>query len=231
MQMFKQEHTDFKTILKRWFFAVCITGFMPFAFEHGFHFLNQLSHAITQIGINGGDANGMTYHKKLGFFNTLMIILFDLTSISLLIPVCLQAGKRWYDLMCLAAISPLAMSCWVFDRHRHYFNMWWGKVKSLSLVQIVYAVFLLFMGILIFGLGAIKGGIFTLFIRLLLTFGGLMRLANPPSFVTRMTGDKSDLIDSYDNTKNTLKNIRDTLTLRNLRPAQFIKDKILHAKE
>jgi hypothetical protein len=224
MQMFKQNHTPFKTILKRWAIVAGVSGFLPFAFETGFTYLNKLTNAISSIGtINGGDSSGFINGGTMGFFDTLIIILFDLSAIALLIPVCLQSGKRWWDILCLSAISPLALSSWVFDRHRHYFNAWWRNIKSLSMVQLVYAVFLLLMGIFIFSTQSIQGGITALIIKLLIVIGGLLRLSNPPSFVTRMTGDKSDIFDQYDEGKSTLKDIYNTLTFKNFRPLQFFK--------
>jgi hypothetical protein len=225
MQMFKQNHTPFKTILKRWAIVAGVSGFLPFAFETGFTFLNKLTNAISSIGaINGGNASGLVYGSTVGFFDTLIIILFDLAAIALLIPVCLQSGKRWWDILCLSAISPLALSSWVFDRHKHYFNAWWHNVKSLSMVQLVYAVFILLMGIFIFSTQSIQGGITALIIKLLIVMGGLLRLSNPPRFVSSMTGSKSDIFDSYDEGKSTLKDIYNTLTLKNFRPLQFLKN-------
>jgi hypothetical protein len=224
MQMFKQKHTDFHTIIKRYSIVASISGFMPFAFESSFNFLNKLTQAISKIGIvNGGNASGFIYSETIGFFDTLIIALFDLSAIALLIPVCLQAGRRWFDIMCLACVSPIALTSWVFDRHKHYFSAWWSRVKALSLVQLVYAVFILLMGIFIFSTQSIQGGIFTLILKLLIVAGALWRLSNPPRFVSHLTGDKSDIFDSYDEGKSTFKDIYDTLTLKNFRPVKFMK--------
>jgi hypothetical protein len=226
MQMMNKKHTDFKIIIKRWAIVAGVSGFLPFAFESGFNFLNKLTDAISKIGtVNGGNINGFINGETVGFFDTLILILFDLSAIALLIPVCLQAGKRWFDLMCLAAISPLALSSWVFDRHKHYFFTWWNRVKSLSLVQLVYAVFILIMGIFIFSTQSIHGGIFTLIIKLLIVIGGLIRMNNPPRFVSSKTGDKSDIFDEYDKGKNSIKDIYNTVTFKNFRPTQFFKNK------
>jgi hypothetical protein len=225
MQMCKKDHTDFKKIIKRWAIVAGVSGFMPFAFETGFTYLNKLTNAITSMGMNGGNPSGYIYNEQYGFFDTLILILFDLTAIALLIPVCLQTGKRWWDLMCLACISPLALSASIFDRHKHYFNTWWSKVKSLSLVQLVYAVFLLLMGIFIFSTQSMQGGIFTLIVKLLIVIGGLLRMANPPRVVSNMTGDKADIFDQWDEGKGTLKDIYNTLTFKNFRPRVFFQKK------
>lgn len=212
MKMLKKKHTDIKKILKRYAIVVVVSGFTPFAFKTAFYYLNELSIAISHIGsLNGGNFEGVISNKRLGFFDTLILILFDLSTIALLIPVCLQAGRRWWDLFCLAAISPLALSCWAFERHEHYAKTWWNKVKSLSLVQLVYSVFILMLGVFIFGTQSVQGGIYALFIKLLIVAGGLYRLSNPPKFVKTMTGPKSDVLDAMDEGKGMLKNTRKIL--------------------
>jgi hypothetical protein len=225
MQMLNKKHTPFKTILKRWLIVASVSGFVPFAFESGFNFLNKLSDAISHIGLNGGNSNGLIYGEKIGWFDTLVIILFDLTAISMLIPICLQVGRRWWDLLCLCAISPLALSSYCFDRHKHYFTKWWESVKTHSLSQLVYAVYILLMGIFIFSTQSIQGGIFTLIIKIIIVIAALNRLSSPPQFIKRMTDTGSDVFDEYDKTKTTFKDMYNTLTFKNFRPTQFFKKK------
>jgi hypothetical protein len=225
LQMFNKQHTDFHKIMKRWIIVASISGFVPFLFENGFDFLNKLSNAITHIGMNGGDAKGLVYGKKVSWFNSLVIILFDITAISMLIPICLQAGRRWFDLLILCAISPLALSAYCFDRHKHYFDKWWDSVKTLGLSQLVFAVYILLLGIIIFGTQGVGGGFFTLVVKIVIVLAGLNKLANPPQFIKRMTDTGTDVFDEYDKTKKTFSDIYDTLTLKNFRPLQFMKQK------
>jgi hypothetical protein len=231
MQMLNKQHTDFKTIAKRWLVVASISGFMPFAFETGFTYLNKLSDAISHIGINQGTNHGFISGESIGWFNTLVIILFDVTAISMLIPICLQAGRKWFDLLCLCAISPLALSSWCFKRHEHYFKKWWEEVKLLSLSQIIYAVYILLMGIILFTFGGVHGGIFTLITKTILIIAALNKLTHPPQFVKRMTDSGGDIFDEYDKTKNTFKDIYKTITLQNFRPVQFLKKKALEKKK
>lgn len=227
MQMLKKEHTDFKTIAKRYFLVASVSGFLPFFFESGFTFINKVSHAISSLGqVNGGNLSGYVTGEQMGFFDTLIICLFDLTAISMLIPFALQQGKRWFDTLCLSAISPLALTSYVFDRHRHYFSKWWNSVKSLAIIQVVYAVFILMMGIFIFATQGLTGGYITLAIKLLITLGALHRMVNPPRFVMSMTdGNGEDVFDMFDGLKNSYKNVYDTLTLRNFKPANYFRKK------
>jgi len=230
MQMINKKHTDFKTIAKRWLVVASVSGFMPFAFETGFGFLNKLTDAISSMGMNGGNSQGLIYGEKMGWFDTLVIILFDLTAISMLIPICLQAGRRWWDLLCLCAISPLALSAFCFDRHKHYFDKWLDGVKTHSLSQLVYAVYILLMGIMIFSTQAIHGGFLTLAIKIVLVLAGLNKLTHPPQFIKQMTDNGSDVFDEYDKTKKTFTDMYNTLTFKNFRPLNFIKGKVADKK-
>jgi hypothetical protein len=232
MQMFKQDHTPLKTIIKRWVAVSAIGGFLPFMFEQGFKWLNKLSLAIANIGnVNGGSSSGFINSADLGFFDTLIVIAFDITAISMLIPFALQAGRRWIMLGILFAISPLALSARVFDRHKRYFDRWLDTVKELSIVQLVQAVFLLIMGCFIFSTQAIQGGIFIMVSKLLLVMGGLHYMINPPSLITSLAGGKDDVFDVYDEYKKTFNNIKDTVTGKNLRPVGFIQNMITKNKE
>jgi hypothetical protein len=230
MQMMNKKHTDFKTIAKRWLVVAGVSGFMPFLFETGFTYLNKLSDAISSMGMNGGNSHGLISSEGMGWFDTLVIILFDLTAISMLIPICLQAGRRWWDLLVLCAVSPLALSSFCFDRHKHYFEKWMDSVKTHSLSQLVYAVYILLMGIVIFSTQAIHGGFITLAIKVVIVLAGLNRLTHPPQFIKKMTDGGSDVFDEYDKTKRTLTDVYKTLTLQNFRPVQFMKEKAAEKK-
>jgi hypothetical protein len=73
------------------------------------------------------------------------------------------------------------MAAWVFDEHRHYFYLWWRNIKKLAQSQLVVAFFITMMGLFIFGTSTITNG--NLFPMVLMIFGGLYSMINPPSFV------------------------------------------------
>jgi hypothetical protein len=79
------------------------------------------------------------------------------------------------------------------------------------------------MGIVIFSTQAIHGGFLTLAIKIVLVLAGLNKMTHPPQFIKRMTDTGTDAFDEYDKTKNTLKDVYDTLTFKNFRPTQFLK--------
>ncbi|MED3912840.1 hypothetical protein P4597_27545 [Peribacillus simplex] len=224
MQISKQRHTKFTDVLKRYPIAIGITGFAPFLFETGFKIINKLSSAITQIG-GAANRNGvLTLDAPTNTLDVLIMLIFDGMLLGLLIPIFLQNGRRWFDLLTLSVVSPLALTAFCFDRHRHYFDKWWDQIKRLSLVQIVYSVFIMLMGVFIYGTRFMTGGFFEVLIfKMLITLGSLYRLANPPNFVKRMTDNGEDVVDMGTNYFNTFKRTFDTVTLRNFKPLTLLR--------
>lgn len=226
MQMTKQKHTEFKTIVKRYFGVVCVTGFVPFLFEQGFTLLNKLTQAITKIGSAVNPTVLLKDSLPVPALDTLILFSFDIVLFAMLIPILLQNGRRWWDLMCLAVVAPLAGTAYVFDRHRHYFDTWWSTVKKLSLVQLVYAVFITLIGIFIFGTRDMVSG-WGLIIKLLIVAGGLWRMLNPPRIVTSLTSG-GDVTGMYSDYKNGFRQVVDTLTFKKFRPTTIAKNGLLN---
>lgn len=221
MKMLRKRHTDFPTIMKRFPVAVMTTGFTPFLFEQSFKFINRLTKGINQIG--GATLDGDTFASlvSVGEIDTIILLLFDVTLLGLLIPIFLQQGKRWWSLFCLSAISPLALTAWVFDRHKHLFDQWWNSIKRISVVQIVYSVFIVLIGVFIYGTRFLSPEM--LLIKLLIVIGSLQTLANPPQIVKSYSRGDGDVTDMYSGYKKTAQGIYNTITLKNFRPAQFIR--------
>lgn len=221
MKMLKKRHTDFGTIMKRFPLAVMTTGFAPFLFEQSFKFINRLTKGINQIGGATLDGNTFASLVSVGEVDTIILLLFDVTLLGLLIPIFLQQAKRWWDLFTLSAISPLAMTAWVFDRHKHLFDQWWNSIKRKSVIQIVYSVFIVLMGVFIYGTRFLSPEM--LLIKLLVVIGGLQSLANPPQIVKSYSRGDENVMDMYNGYKKTAQGIYNTVTLKNFKLAQVIK--------
>ncbi|MED3562277.1 hypothetical protein [Bacillus xiapuensis] len=221
MKMLRKKHTNFKTVLKKFPIAVGITGFAPFLFEQSFKLINKLTKGITEIG--GTILDGKTFANlvTVGSVDTLILLLFDFTLLGLLVPIFLQQGRRWWNLFCLSAITPLALTSWIFDRHSHMFDQWWNSIKRISVIQLVYSVFIVLMGVFIYGTRFISPEYFL--IKLIIVIGGLHSLANPPQMVKSYTRGEGDIFDMYDGYKKTALGVFNTATLRNLRPIQFLR--------
>lgn len=182
----KKKATDFKDIAKRWFIAAGLSSLIPTLFQKAFSLLNLASDKIISLGGTSvyNIASGLTGLSAGATAFT--IFFFNLVLFAVTIPILLQNGKRFFDLMCLGVASPLAFAAWVFDDHKHYLTTWWSNVKRLSLVQIVYAFFFLIMGLFIFGTPlSVSASGYDLLVKLSVIIGGYYRMANPPTFVKR----------------------------------------------
>jgi hypothetical protein len=215
-QMMKQKHTEFKRICQRYFVAILGAGIAPVIFENTFKLINALTRAIGQIGHQAADPRtALTFTGTAdAWLSAVGLIAFDVLLIAMLIPVLLQNVRRFFDLMVLAAVTPLALTAWVFDSHRHMFDEWWKNVKKMSLTPLIYAVFVSLMGLLIFGVQNVTFG--GLIMKIALMIGGLYRMANPPSFVTRKMDNGDDIKDMGENMWKSLWRARDNLTGKNL---------------
>lgn len=164
-------------------------------------------------------------------FDVIIMLIFDGMLIGVLIPILLQCGRRYWDLLCLAAISPLAMTAFLFDRHKHHYNNWLNQIKKLSTVQLVYATFIMLMGVFIYGTRFITGDFMTILIpKALIVLGCLYRLANPPQFIKSMTDSGDDIVDMGSGVVKTMKNTYDTVTLKKFKPLTMIKKNIANKK-
>lgn len=221
-RMFNKKHDNITKISKRYGLAVIGSGFAPFLFEKSFQLLNMVTKAITKIGSTEMNSENVVNHLKLSGFDTLALLGFDIVLIALMIPIFLQNGRRFFDLMCLAAITPLALSCWVFNDYKDLFRKWWYNVKKLGGTQLVYSIFICLMGIFIFGTrNIISGGGF--FLKMLIVIGGLYRMTSPPSFIKSKVDQGDDVIDSGKGIYKSIKDIKNTITLKKLRKAIPIK--------
>jgi hypothetical protein len=210
-RMLKKKHTDSNTVYKRFFLAITASGFSPFIFTGAFQIINMVTKAIASLGKSEISRFELfsSYNEHIPLvlapiafattgLDTFLLLAFDVAVIALLIPITLQAGRRFWDLLCLSSMSPLALTAWVFDDYKHYTSMWWQNVKKLSMTQIVYAAFIAIMGIFMYSTrGITEGG--GLILKLIIILGGLNRMLNMPQFVKSRTDQGDDIFGMFDN--------------------------------
>lgn len=220
----KKTYTKFTDVLKRLPVAIAAAGVTPFLFQEGFKIINKLTRGISYLGgsfLKNNQMNGMI---NLSSIDILGMFLLDAVLIGVLIPVLLQNVRRWWDLFCLSAVSPLAFTAWIFDRHRHLFHQWWYSIKKMSLVQLVYATFMVLMSVFIYGTRYVSGD-FGL-IRLLIIIGALYRISNPPNLVRAyVKGDTDDVEDRGKAYLAEYKKILNNILLRNFPGVPLLKKK------
>ncbi|MCA1025699.1 hypothetical protein LCM23_06315 [Cytobacillus kochii] len=223
IQMFskvsKKSYTPFMKIMKRLPIAIGISGFAPFLFQQAFKLLNKITRGITGLGGNIFKQNNFSEIISLSGIDVLGMVLFDIVALGLIIPILLQGGRRWWDLFCLCVASPLALTAWIFDRHRHMFNIWFNSIKRLSMIQLVIATFIVLMGLFLYGARFIAADLWA--IKILIILGALYRIANPPNFVKSYTRGEQDVVELFDSYKKTAQGVYNTVTLKNLKPLNF----------
>ena len=218
----KAQPMPFKTILKRWAIVAGIITAVPFLFQKSFEVLNKISDTLISMGSKTMDA--LSLPETISFFDVATLVLFDGILISSIVPVLWQNGRRFFDIMVLGVVSPLALTAWIFDPYRHLFRQWWDNVKHLSLVQVYYSLFLLILGWFIFGIptpSAITGMI----VKMLVVIGGFNRMTSPPRIVTKHLdrgGGLDEVYDTDSTTKKVKRNIKDTIDIVT-RPSSAVK--------
>ena len=188
---FNKKYVDIKTIAKRWFIVAGLSTIVPFLFYQAFRLLNYVSETIIEMS---SSHIGNPLNDSLAIFDILVLAAFNITLIILAIPILLKNARRFFDILVLGIVSPLAGVAYIFDSHKHLFRQWWSSLKQLSMVQVIYAFYLMIIGLFIYGVPT-PDDVVGVGIKLLLVIGGFMRLINPPTFIQRQL-DPGDTITS-----------------------------------
>jgi hypothetical protein len=213
-RMVRVKTTAINDMLKRLPIAISVSAFAPFLFATGVNVLNHATDFIVNLGMSQvsntmiGDATLFSVASSTA--NLVAMGIFIILLIRLCIPLILHHGKRWFDMVSLGVLTPFAMTAFVFDDYRHYFHQWLNSLKKLSLVQLVYAVFLAILGLIMFATPT-PMTFHGLVAKLLLLLGGIYRLAYPPSIVERMTDSGRDTMGVIEDIKNSTKDGIETI--------------------
>lgn len=206
-KILNMNHTPFRDILKKLPLSLGVSAATPFLFSQGVKWLNKLTHIVLNISkdeIGSNALTGVITTAGLVFepINILMMLVFAIMFLVLCIPMTFFHAKRWFDLLVAGTLTPFAMSCYLFQNTEHYYRMWLQLIKSSALKQLVYAGFVMILGLLMFATPnpTTFSGILT---KLLIMLGGLYRLAFPPSFIKNMSSgvDNTTIASMYRNLK------------------------------
>ncbi|MET3505581.1 hypothetical protein [Halalkalibacter oceani] len=215
----QQKADNFSDIVKRFAIVIVGMGFSPFILEKVFYYVSQLSRLITKLGYSGMSTSSDLPASTLSGLDTLAFIGFDVLLIGTLIPVALQNGRRYFDLFVLSALTPLALSSWIFTDTKKYFFMWYENIKDICIVQLTYALFITFIGLFIFLTRGTSSGWEAIF-RIIIVAGGFWRMSHPPRFIKNLASTSEKGINEM------LKGYRAMFTLKSLNlstPAGWVK--------
>jgi hypothetical protein len=201
-------YTNMRNVLVKLPVALAVTGFAPFIFVEGAKLLNKASDLILNMGTSKmyelSTYNSYRVTSMASAMDTIALILFDGLFIYLCFPIILYHGRRWFDLIALGVMTPLAMTSWLFNGLSRFHAMWWSSLKALSLVQLMYAVFITLLALIMFAIPfpTTWAGMMT---KLLVILGGLYRMAYPPHFVRAMTDRGDSVWTMANNTRNSVR--------------------------
>jgi hypothetical protein len=205
MRKRRVEPMDMKEIMKRWFMVAGLTTAVPFLFQKAFQGLNKISDFFISMGAE--TMNTVALPTNIGLFDVLTLALFDVVLISTIVPVLWKNGRRFFDIMVLGVVSPLALTAWIFDPYKHWFRQWWDNLKQLSLVQVYYSLFLLILGWFIFGVPT-PSDYTGLIVKLLVVIGGFARMVNPPRMISKHLDSGGGLDEVYGGAKKTTDHVK-----------------------
>lgn len=216
----KIRYTSFTEIIKRLPIAIGASGFAPFAFEQIYKFLNKLSQSISSIGRSYIEKD-QAINFDWSTLDLIGIVGLDLSLISILFPIFIKNGRRFFDIIALGTMTPLAFAAWIFDDYKHLHQKWWKHLKQMSVIQVTYSIFICLIGILIFGTtnSFTPNGASDYFIKMLMILGGLTRLINPPNIVLSSSDHGKDIWSLG-------KDFIQTFTLKNFTPFKFYNKEI-----
>ncbi len=188
-RMCKKDSTGIKEIGMRVPVATIVAGAAPWLFKKTFQFLNYISSIFINLS-----HKQMTHIKENPLvmwdgLNTVALLGFDIVLLVMMFGIFIQNGRRWFDIICLGCLCPVALSAWIFKDYRHYFDTWLSNVKDLSFVHLYYAIFLFIIGMIMFGtpMYSLVAMPTAFLAKFLIIIGGLYRLKHPPRiFASRM---------------------------------------------
>ena len=106
------QHSDMGYISTRLPFVLIGSALAPLLFFKGFEAINWLTGAIidtTKFQMAKGISE--LNFSSISWAEVVMFIGFDIALIGMMIPILLQNFRRWFDILALSMIAPLALSC------------------------------------------------------------------------------------------------------------------------
>lgn len=209
-RMLNKKHTTLKDIMKRLPIALTVSAAAPILFTQGIKWLNKFTHFIIGLagGVIGSDDTVIISpaYITFDFFNMLIMLIFLAMVIFQFFPLITFHGRRWFNILIQGILTPFAMTAYIFEETRHYFDTWFSAIKDTCKKQLIYAVFVALLGIIIFVIPnpTTMAG---LTIKSILTIGGLHTIAHPPNIVMQYAERGKGIINSVKDLNNKRKAI------------------------
>jgi len=180
--------TPLRQIVIRLPILIAVCGFAPYGFVKAIEVMNGITNMFLGMGTKFLSSSTYSTYEEFSLINdafeVIGLFLFILLYIALLIPMLLNHGRRWFNMIALGVLTPFAMLGYIFDSFKSLHHSWWNSLKGLFLVQIVYSIYVTILSLLMFAVPfptTIEG----FFAKLLVILGGLYMMAIPPTSVKK----------------------------------------------
>lgn len=186
--MLQGKELDDWGIVRRFVVALSVSSFSPTLLRHSVEAVNTFSKTILSIGQSFFNSFYRTsglemFAASSDLLLTLVTALLVCTFGIFCIPIILQSGRRFFEMITLGALTPLAMAAWVFPETKAFHSLWWSKLKQLFLTQVYYALYVIILGLILFSTPhpTTTEGYWT---KLLVMIGGALSMLDVPSIVS-----------------------------------------------
>lgn len=184
--------TNFLQFLGRTVTAFAGISIILPAMTIGLDFVNEFVKYFTDLAFGHVKASefigkSMADTFTNGALGLLSSLVFIVLFLYYMFKILLNYGRRWFDIIISACISPMAIGATIFDSTGHYFRSWWSHTLQLYMVQVVHAIYITVLAVVVLTPAVLTGPV-SGFMKILIIIGALWRMSTPPRFVSSMAG-------------------------------------------
>ncbi|MFB7141986.1 hypothetical protein ACFCYN_20230 [Gottfriedia sp. NPDC056225] len=187
---------SYRQLLQRLPIVMALTGFAPLLIVEGMKLLSYLTNLILQFGVSlTENVNPLGERPVTGLMDTILYVAFVILFGYNLVPILLSHGRRWFNVLSLTLLTPIAMLGYLFPSFHPFHQKWWASLKKNYLSQLYYSSFLSVLNIIMFGISTpdTYQGVFS---KLLILLGGIHVFSQPPAFLNSYMQTKPDVYSS-----------------------------------
>jgi len=196
---------SYRQLLQRLPIVMALVGFAPLLIVESMKLLSYLTNLILLFGLSLTDnVNPLGELPITGLLNTIIYLAFVLLFAYNLVPIIMQHGRRWFNILTLTLLTPIAMLGYLFPSFQQFHQKWWSSLKKNYLSQLYYSSFLSILNIIMFGINTpdTYQGMFS---KLLILLGGIHAFSQPPAFLNSYMQSGPDTYRSITQVQRSLK--------------------------
>jgi hypothetical protein len=193
------KYTPMGTIMMRYPIALAVAGFAPALFYYAGMSVNGLVSLVGTLANANIGGHGV-YASKLqamsgSIYEAFMTFLFMLVLLGYLMKAFLQHAARWFGLLVNCVTAPIVMLSYVFKSYDHIAKAWLADTIHRFSSQVYHSFFLSLIAVILYTpnllpTGGASGTWDSMFVRLMLSVGGLHFMMHPPAWLKNSTSSE-----------------------------------------